>query len=266
MTIDREAFREYFADAPASSRFDELDVGRIPRHIAVIMDGNGRWAQARGMSRGYGHAAGVEALKEVITACVRLGVGALTVYAFSTENWTRPQEEVDLLMSLFASTLIEELPLLKREQVRLQYLGDMEALPEETRQTFERGLAETASHTGMVLAVAVNYGSRAEIVRAARLLAQDCLAGSLDPTGIDEEQLSRYLYTYPLSDPELLIRTSGEERLSNFLLWQCAYSEFVFSDVLWPDFGRWDLIEAIVEFQSRHRRFGGVDDVDKGAC
>ena len=258
--LDVEAFERYFAGAPEDGGFSQLDLERVPRHIAVIMDGNGRWAQARGLSRGYGHMAGIDALKECITACVRLGVGALTVYAFSTENWTRPQEEVDLLMSLFASTLIEELPLLKREHVRLQYLGDMDELPEETRLTFERGLAETAGHDGMVLAVAVNYGSRREIVRAARALAVRCADGELDPCVIDEDLFARELFTHPLPDPELLVRTSGERRLSNYLLWQCAYTEFVFTDVLWPDFTRWDLVRAIVEYQARHRRFGGVTD------
>ncbi len=258
-SFDRTAFDAYFADAPSSSRFGELDLGRVPQHIAVIMDGNGRWASARGLSRGVGHAAGVEALKEVITACVRLNVGVLTAYAFSTENWNRPVEEVQLLMSLFASTLIEELPLLQREHVRLKYLGDMDELPEETRATFERGLRETSGNDGMVLAVAVNYGSRSEIVRAARNLARRCELGELESSQIDEAALARELYTDPLPDPDLLIRTSGEYRLSNFLLWQLSYSEMVFSDKLWPDFTRWDLVDAIVDYQGRHRRFGGVD-------
>ena len=260
MPFDRSAFDAYFADAPQGSRIGELDLGRVPAHIAVIMDGNGRWAKRRGKSRGIGHAAGVEALKEVITACVRLDVKALTVYAFSTENWTRPTDEVELLMALFASTLIEELPLLMREHVRLQYLGDMDELPADTRATFERGLRETADNDGMVLAVAVNYGSRAEIARAARRLAQRVEAGELTAADVTEEALARELYTWPLPDPELLIRTSGECRLSNFLLWQLCYTELVFSDVLWPDYGRWDLVEAIVDYQGRHRRFGGVED------
>ena len=262
MPFDRSAFDAYFAQgsAPSGSRIAELDLGRVPSHIAVIMDGNGRWAKLRGKSRGVGHAAGVEALKEVITACVRLDVRALTVYAFSTENWTRPTDEVELLMALFASTLIEELPLLMREHVRLQYLGDMEELPADTRETFERGLRETAGNDGMVLAVAVNYGSRAEIARAARRLAQRVEAGEISPSDVTEESLARELYTWPLPDPELLIRTSGERRLSNFLLWQLCYTEFVFSDVLWPDFDRWNLVDAIVDYQGRHRRFGGVED------
>lgn len=260
MSVNRELFETYFSGAPDDVPVENLDLERVPRHIAVIMDGNGRWAQARGLARGYGHAAGVEALKEVITAAVRMGVGALTVYAFSTENWTRPREEVELLMGLFASTLMEELPLLMREHVRLQYLGDMDELPQETRETFERGLAETAGNDGMTLAVAVNYGSRAEIVRAARTLARRCAAGEMAPEDVTEDAIARELYTYPLPDPELLIRTSGERRLSNFLLWQLSYTEMVFSDVLWPDFDRWDLMRAVLEYQGRHRRFGGVED------
>ncbi len=263
MRLNLQAYEEYFSNAPEGCQMDALDLGRVPRHIAIIMDGNGRWAQARGLSRGYGHKAGIDALREVITASVRLGVDALTVYAFSTENWSRPQEEVDLLMSLFASTLIDELPLLHREGVRLQYLGDMDELPEDTRMTFERGLAETSDHDGMVLAVAVNYGSRHEITRACQKLAEACVAGRLDPSQINEDLVGGALTTDPLPDPELLIRTSGELRLSNFLLWQCAYTEFVFSDVLWPDFNRWDLVSAIVEYQGRKRRFGGVSD-DEG--
>ncbi|MBR2835341.1 MAG: isoprenyl transferase [Coriobacteriales bacterium] len=239
---------------------EQLRTDQIPRHIAIVMDGNGRWAKARGESRSFGHAAGVEALREVITAAVRLGVGALTVYAFSTENWNRPQEEVDLLMSLFATTLIKELPLLMRENVRLVYLGDMEALPIETKETFEQGLSETNNNTGMVLAVAVNYGSRAEILRAVRQISDLCCEGKLSSSEITADMFSRYLYTAEIGDPDLLIRTSGEKRLSNFLLWQCAYTEFYFDEVLWPDFNRWNLIQAILTFQHRERRFGGVKD------
>ena len=263
MIPDFSSFTEYFADAPVSSRFAQLDTGRLPRHVAIIMDGNGRWAQQRGLSRGHGHVAGIDALRQAITAGVRLGLEAMTVYAFSTENWTRPQDEVDLLMALFAQTLIDELPLLHREDVRLQYLGDMAALPEETRQTFEQGLAETADHKGMVLAVAVNYGGRQEILHACKGLCAQVAQGTLVPGDITEEAFASQLWTSPLPDPELLIRTSGEQRISNYLLWQCAYSEFVFLDVLWPDFSRWDLVDAIVEYQGRHRRFGGVVDVDE---
>jgi undecaprenyl diphosphate synthase len=261
LTVDLQAFESYFADAPEGSGLERLDLERVPRHIAVIMDGNGRWAQQRGLARGYGHAAGVTSLRETLTAAVRLGVGAITVYAFSTENWNRPKDEVDLLMDLFATTLVDELPLMMEESVRLQYVGDMASLPESTRATFERGLAETAGNDGMVLAVAVNYGGRQEILHAARSLAARCAAGELDPALLTEDDLAAGLFTAPLPDPELLIRTSGEKRLSNFLLWQCAYSEFVFCDCLWPDFTRWDLVRCIVEYQGRHRRFGGVEDV-----
>lgn len=255
----RGAFDAYFSRPPQTCPFDKLDLEHIPAHIAIIMDGNGRWAQLRGLDRGFGHAAGVEALKEVITACVRLGVDTLTVYAFSTENWTRPQDEVNLLMDLFASTLIDELPLLHREDVRLQYLGVFDHMPQKTRDTFMRGLHETAGHKGMTLAVAVNYGSRAELARAARTLAQRCLAGEMSPGDIDEAAIEEQLYTWPLPDPDLLIRTSGEQRLSNFLLWQLSYTELVFSNRLWPDYNRWDLVGDIVSFQERHRRFGGVE-------
>lgn len=224
------------------------------------MDGNGRWAQQRGLSRGHGHMAGIDALKQTITSCVRLGIEALTVYAFSTENWNRPSDEVDLLMHLFAQTLVAELPLLHEENVRLHYLGDMDRLPQETRETFERGLLETADHTGLTLAVAVNYGGRQELVHACKNIVRMVDSGILGCDDVDEELFASQLWTSPLPDPELLIRTSGELRLSNYLLWQCAYSEFVFLDVLWPDFSRWDLVDAIVEYQSRDRRFGGLSD------
>ena len=260
MPPEREAFLEYFKNAPESSHFSTLRLDSLPRHIAIIMDGNGRWAKQRGHERGYGHAAGVDALKETITACVRLGIEVLTVYAFSTENWNRPQSEVDLLMSLFAKTLIAELPLMMEENVRLRYLGDMENLPQETRETFELGLTETAANTGLVLAVAVNYGSRAEMLRATRALAARCVAGEIAPEDIDETMFSEALYTASLPDPDLLIRTSGECRISNFLMWQISYTELVFLDELWPDFDRWSLVGAIAEFQRRHRRFGGVED------
>ncbi len=258
---DHDALVAYFAGPPEGhASLESIDLARIPRHIAVIMDGNGRWAEKRGLERGYGHAAGVKALREVITACVRLGVEVLTVYAFSTENWKRPQEEVDLLMSLFASTLIDELPLMDRENVRLKYLGDMTSLPFETRDTFLHGLAQTAGHTGLTLAVAVNYGSRDEIARAAANLARRVERGEISVGQITPDLLADELDTSCLPDPDLLIRTSGEKRISNFLLWQLSYTEFSFSDILWPDYSKWDLLDAIADFQIRHRRYGAVDD------
>lgn len=257
---DDSTFETFFADPPEGLEMDALDRARIPRHISCIMDGNGRWATARGMKRGEGHKAGIVSLREIITACVRLGVEVLSAYAFSTENWKRPAAEVNLLMHLFAQTFVEELPLLKRENVRVVFLGDVSALPKRTREVFEYGLSETAGHTGMVLALAVNYGARAEIARAARLLAEDAAAGRIDPASIDEDAVAARLYTAGLPDPELIIRTSGELRLSNYLLWQAAYSEFYITRTYWPDFNRWELVDAILAFQGRDRRFGGVHE------
>ena len=257
---DDSTFETFFANPPEDLEFDALDRSRIPRHISCIMDGNGRWATAQGLSRGEGHKAGIVSLREIITACVRLGVEVMSAYAFSTENWKRPAAEVNLLMHLFAQTFVDELPLLKRENVRVVFLGDISALPKRTREVFEYGLNETAHHTGMVLALAVNYGARAELARAARLLAEDVAAGRLDPSAIDEATVSSKLYTAGLPDPELIIRTSGELRLSNYLLWQSAYSEFYITSTYWPDFDRWGLIDAILTFQGRDRRFGGLHE------
>ncbi len=258
MQRDEQKLIEYFSQAPEDVSIDDVDLGRLPRHISIIMDGNGRWATRQGKERGEGHVAGISSLRETITACVRLGIDVLSAYAFSTENWKRPQHEVDLLMHLFATTLLAELPLFHQENVRLEFLGDIEALPEKTREVFEQGLAETADHTGMTLALAVNYGSRAELTRAARLIAQDVAEGKLSADEIDQNAVASRLYTADLGDPDLLIRTSGELRLSNYLLWQLAYSEFYVTDTLWPDFDRWELLRAIRSFQSRDRRFGGV--------
>lgn len=258
MLYNKEKFAEYFADAPQGVGFSELDMNNIPHHISCIMDGNGRWATSRGLGRGEGHKAGIVALREIITACVRLGVDVLSAYAFSTENWTRPQEEVDLLMHLFAKTFIEELPLLKRENVKVVFLGDIEALPQKTREVFEYGLSETKGHTGMILALAVNYGARAEIVRAAKALASDLAADKISEDEITEDAFSKRLYTAGLPDPELVVRTSGELRVSNYLLWQIAYSEFYITDTYWPDFDRWGLVDAILSYQGRERRFGGL--------
>ena len=227
------------------------------------MDGNGRWATSRGLARTEGHKAGIVSLREIITACVRLGVDVLSAYAFSTENWNRPQHEVNVLMHLFAKTFIDELPLLKRENVRVVFLGDISALPKKTRDVFERGLAECADHTGMTLALAVNYGARAEITRAVRQIALDAAAGKIDPAAIDDDMVASHLYTAGLPDPELVIRTSGELRLSNYLLWQAAYSEFYVTDTYWPDFDRWGLVDAILAYQGRDRRFGGLSKTEE---
>ena len=258
MLLDIDKLRAYYQDAPDDISLDDVDLERIPAHVSIIMDGNGRWATARGLDRSQGHVAGVDSLREAVTTSVRLGLDVLSVYAFSTENWRRPKREVDLLMHLFATTLVNELPLFHQENVRLRFLGDIDSLPERTRRVFQRGLDETADHTGMTFALAVNYGSRAEIARAAREIARDVARGALSADDVDENALAGRLYTAGLPDPDLLIRTSGEMRLSNYLLWQLAYTEFYVTPVLWPDFSRWDFLRAVASFQGRSRRFGGV--------
>ena len=258
MQRDEALLREYYAAAPADISLSDIDLERVPSHVSIIMDGNGRWAQARGLERAKGHVAGVDALRETVTTSVRLGLDALSVYAFSTENWRRPQREVDLLMHLFATTLVKELPLFHQENVRLRFLGDLEALPKKTYDVFQRGLDETSGHTGMIFALAVNYGSRAEIARACRQIADEVATGIIDASAIDEQVVAEHLYTTGMPDPELLIRTSGELRLSNYLLWQLAYTEFYVTDMMWPDFNRWEFLRAVRAFQSRNRRFGGV--------
>ena len=242
---------------------EQIDKSRIPAHVAIIMDGNGRWAKQRGQARSFGHQAGAETVHIIAEEAARLGVKYLTLYTFSTENWNRPQHEVNVLMHRFAKTFIVELPLLKRENVRVVFLGDISALPKKTRDVFERGLAECADHTGMTLALAVNYGARAEITRAVRQIALDAAAGKIDPGAIDDDMVASHLYTAGLPDPELVIRTSGELRLSNYLLWQVAYSEFYVTDTYWPDFDRWGLVDAILAYQGRDRRFGGLSKTEE---
>ena len=248
----------FFADHPDDVSLDDIDLSRLPKHIAIIMDGNGRWATERGLDRTEGHKAGVDSLRDVILACVRLGVEVMSAYAFSTENWKRPQHEVNLLMRLFARTIMNELPLFERENVRLRFLGDLESLPRAVQESFAHGLDQTKDNTGLTLAIAVNYGARAEIVRAVKLLAQEVAAGSISADDIDAQALASHLYTAGLPDPDLLVRSSGELRLSNFLLWQLAYSEIYISEIYWPDFDRFEILRAIRAYQSRDRRFGGV--------
>ncbi len=258
MQRDLEKLRAFYAEAPDDISLSDVDLERVPKHVSIIMDGNGRWAQARGLDRSEGHVAGVDSLRETVTTSVRLGLDVLSVYAFSTENWKRPQHEVNLLMHLFATTLLKELPLFHQENVRLRFLGDLSQLPDETRSVFQEGLDETADHDGMTFALAVNYGARKEIVKACREISELVKRGELDPADIDEGLFSSHLYTAGLPDPDLLIRTSGELRLSNYLLWQLAYTEFYVTDTLWPDFDRWEFLRAVRSFQGRNRRFGGV--------
>ena len=246
-----------FPDPPADLDTRSLDAERVPRHVAVIMDGNGRWAKKRALNRLRGHKAGIEAVRETIRCANDVGVDYLTIYSFSTENWKRPADEVGGLMDLFAKTMLAEVDGLHEEHVRVRTIGDLSALPAETRAAFDAAWEKTRGNDGMTLVVAVNYGSRQEIMQAARVYAQRALeTGSLPE--LDEEGFAAGLDTADIPDSDLVIRTSGEMRLSNFLLWQVAYSEFYCTDVLWPDFDRYDFLRALLAFQARDRRFGAL--------
>jgi undecaprenyl diphosphate synthase len=227
--------------------------------VAVIMDGNGRWARQRGLPRVMGHRAGVEALKRTLRLCSDWGIGALTAYAFSTENWSRPGEEVTFLMALFERVLARELEALEKEQVRIRFLGDLEELPQGLQSLIADATARTAANTGIHFNVCTNYGGRSELVRAARRLAEQVACGDLDPAAIDEGRFSAELFTQDELDPDLLIRTSGEQRISNFLLWQLAYAELHITSTLWPDFDQEALLGALLDYQGRQRRFGSVE-------
>ena len=237
---------------------NDLDRLRMPDHIAVIMDGNGRWAKAKGLPRTIGHTAGVEALKTTLHLCSNWGIGALTVYAFSTENWSRPSEEVNFLMTLFESVLKRELTNLKLEEVKINFLGDLDPLPVALKDLIKESVESTFNNKGIHLNVCTNYGGRRELVRVAQKLAERSVKGELDPSSIDENVFASELFTASEVDPDLLIRTSGEKRISNFLLWQLAYAEIHVTDVLWPDFNADTLTKALLDYQSRRRRFGGV--------
>jgi undecaprenyl diphosphate synthase len=232
--------------------------GSVPAHIAIIMDGNGRWAKGRALPRPLGHHAGMRAVREVIQGCLDANVGVLSLFAFSQENWQRPAVEIDALMSLLEEYIAREVDNLRSKRVSVRILGDLERLAPGARQAVHRIMAETAGGEDLALNLCISYSSRAEITRAARRLAEEVAAGRLDPADIDEDALARRLYTAPWPDPDLLIRTSGEMRISNFLLWQLAYAELYVTPVLWPDFSRRHLFEAILEFQRRDRRFGRV--------
>lgn len=238
---------------------DDLPAGdNIPRHIAVIMDGNGRWAKSRGLPRIAGHHNGMKAVKRIAKAADRIGVKVLTLYAFSTENWKRPKAEVEFLMKLPQEFLAIELEELIENDVQVRMMGRLDGLPAHTLAAVEEAVERTKDNHGLILNFALNYGSRVEIVEAARGLARDVAGGKLDPDAISEEALSAKLLSADLPDPDLLIRTSGELRLSNFMLWQLAYSEFWFTDVYWPEFTERHLFEAIREYQRRARRYGGL--------
>lgn len=231
---------------------------RLPRHVAIIMDGNGRWAAQRGQPRIAGHRAGVEAVRAAVDTAARLGLGALTLYAFSTENWKRPRLEVDALMRMLRRYLRIELDEIDRQNIRFQAIGRIEALSENVRREIAKASERTIGNTGMVLSVALNYGGRSEIVDACRAVVRRLLGEGRNPEELTEEAISQNLYTHDLPELDLLVRTSGEMRISNFLLWQAAYSEIYVSETLWPDFRRVHLLEAIADFQRRDRRFGGL--------
>ncbi len=250
-----------FPSPPSGLSPEDLDCSRIPEHVAVIMDGNGRWAKKRALNRLKGHKAGIEAVRETIRCASDLGVRYLTIYSFSTENWKRPQEEVVGLMDLFAKTMLAEVDGLHEEHVRVKTIGDLSPLPEETRVAFEEAWEKTKDNTGMTLVVAVNYGSRQEILRAVNRCAEQAVRKSEAGEGfepVSAEDFEGSLFTAGMPDPDLVIRTSGELRISNFLLWQIAYAEFVVTDVLWPDFDRYEFLRCLLEFQGRDRRFGAV--------
>jgi undecaprenyl diphosphate synthase len=233
--------------------------GSVPTHIAIIMDGNGRWAKGRSLPRPLGHHAGMKAVREVVEGCVEAGVGVLTLFAFSQENWQRPADEIEALMRLLEEYIAREARELRSRGVSVRILGHLERLGPGARRAVERIMAETAGGRSLALNLCISYSARGEIARAARLLAESAAAGLLDPAEIDEEAVGRMLYTAEWPDPDLLIRTSGEMRISNFLLWQLAYAELYVTPVLWPDFTRRHLFEAILEFQQRERRFGRVE-------
>jgi undecaprenyl diphosphate synthase len=238
---------------------DAIDPARVPAHIAIIMDGNGRWAKRRSLPRIAGHRAGVNAVRDTVESCARLGVGALTLYAFSTENWKRPRGEVDMLWRLLRLYLHRELGELQRNNIRLQAIGRLESLPLKVQDDLQAVLRATSRNTGMQLTLAINYSGRTELVDAVNAIIDAArIKGSLDALVVDEAAITAGLYTSALPDPDLLIRTSGEMRISNFLLWQIAYAELYVTETLWPDFNRSDLLKAILEYQKRERRFGGL--------
>jgi len=235
---------------------EKINLQKLPQHLAVIMDGNGRWAKSKGKLRVFGHQNGVKAVREVTEGCAELGIPYLTLYAFSTENWNRPQKEVIALMSLLVETIRKELKTLNDNNIRLKAIGDTSKLPERTKNALLEGIENTKNNTRMTLILALNYSSRWELTEAAKMIALKTKEGLLLPEDITEETIQNHLSTADYPDPELMIRTSGELRISNYLLWQLAYSELYFTEVMWPDFNKSELYHALIDFQDRERRFG----------
>jgi undecaprenyl diphosphate synthase len=247
-------------DVKMQTRIEKIRKRGLPEHIAIIMDGNGRWAKKRGLPRVAGHHEGVNSVREIVETCGELGVPVLTLYTFSTENWRRPQDEISALMALLVRTLRKEIDDLMKNNVRLTAIGQIEKLPKIAAREFHEGIEMTRYNTGLNLNLALNYGSREELLSCVRTIGQKIREGSLNPEDIDHDTIRAHLYTSELPDPDLLIRTSGEIRLSNFLLWQLAYTEIYITNVLWPDFRREALFQAIEDFQNRERRFGKVSE------
>lgn len=248
----------FFQSKTENTKAGLVDVAHLPRHIAIIMDGNGRWAKKRGLPRTAGHKVGAEVFRTIATYCKDLGVDYLTVYAFSTENWKRPQDEVDTIMGLLKKYLLEAIDTMAKDNIRLRFLGDLSALSPELQKLAAETNEISATLNGFQANICLNYGGRDEILRAARAFAADCTEGKCAPEQLDEAHFESYLSSAGLPDPDLIIRPGGEKRVSNFLLWQCAYAEFIFTDTLWPDFKKEDLDAAIIEYQRRNRRYGGV--------
>ena len=242
------------------SLIEKIDKNRLPRHVAIIMDGNGRWAKAKGKDRSFGHQEGVVSVRKIMDAVTQLGLKYLTLYTFSTENWNRPEEEVQALMSLLVSAIHRETPDMMKKNVRLTSIGDLSRLREDAYNTLQECIDMTSANTGTTLVLALSYSSRWEITRAARQLAQELLEQKINPNDITEAMVSDHLTTKNIPDPDLLIRTGGEKRISNFLLWQLSYAEFFFTDVFWPDFREEELYEAILYYQQRERRFGKTSE------
>ena len=242
------------------SLIEKIDKNRLPRHVAIIMDGNGRWAKAKGKDRSFGHQEGVVSVRKIMDAVTQLGLKYLTLYTFSTENWNRPEEEVQALRSLLVSAIHRETPDMMKKNVRLTAIGDLSRLREDAYNTLQECIDTTSANTGTTLVLALSYSSRWEITRAARQLAQEVLEQKINPNDITEAMVSDHLTTKNIPDPDLLIRTGGEKRISNFLLWQLSYAEFFFTDVFWPDFREEELYEAILYYQQRERRFGKTSE------
>ena len=245
-------------------KIEDIDLSRVPRHVAIIMDGNGRWAQKQSQIRLFGHQHATQAVREAVEAAARLHVGFLTLYTFSTENWNRPKAEVDGLMQLIVKTVDEETPTLMKNNVRMRVVGDTTRLPEASWRSLQQIIATTSGNTGTTLTLALSYSSRWEIAEALKGIVSDAANGTIKKDDIDEETLRNYLATSYMPDPDLLIRTGGELRVSNFLLWQMAYTEFYFTDLLWPDFRQEHFFEAVYDFQNRQRRYGKTGEQVKG--